>query len=432
LISLLFYDSCREPWLLLGTGLHNASSMDAKRKNFLALILIAVSASFLLAGYECVRSAGNTLFKTVYGVDRMAFANLFVPPTLIVSIYLYAKVLSKLGARMTFLACYIFSGIVMGLGYVTYVSGLEKFIFAVYVIRKIYVVILIEQYWSFLTSTMSTESGKKTFGVVLGISTIGAVLGGKLVGALAVPLGTDIMLLFSALFLIPAALISDFAFKIAGEPKPKVEEKKEKAVLALGLFKKSWLLPGILLIIISTQILSTALELNFQTILDTAFPNPDEQTAYSGNYFAILNGAALILQFFLSPVVLKWIPLSAVHIAIPIIHFGMAVGVLLNPNLAMVGLALLTFKAFDYSIFRAAKEIFYIPLSYDARYRAKQVIDVFGYRLGEGFASFAIVLFQGIGMFFVAFYASAAIFASIVWIGLLVPTLRAYQKTINR
>ena len=48
----------------------------------------------------------------------------------------------------------------------------------------------------------------------------------------------------------------------------------------------------------------------------------------------------------------------------------------------MLALAFFLFKAFDYSIFRAAKEVLYVPLSFDERYRAKEIIDVLGYRTG--------------------------------------------------
>ena len=48
------------------------------------------------------------------------------------------------------------------------------------------------------------------------------------------------------------------------------------------------------------------------------------------------------------------------------------------------------FKALDYSVFKAAKEILYIPLPFAARYRAKEVVDVFGYRLSKGGVSLLI------------------------------------------
>ena len=51
---------------------------------------------------------------------------------------------------------------------------------------------------------------------------------------------------------------------------------------------------------------------------------------------------------------------------------------------ALGATAYMLFKALDYSFFRAAKELFYMPLTYDERYRAKQIIDSFGYRLAKG------------------------------------------------
>ena len=48
---------------------------------------------------------------------------------------------------------------------------------------------------------------------------------------------------------------------------------------------------------------------------------------------------------------------------------------------------MVAFKCIDYSLFRAAKELLYIPLSYDAKYRTKGIIDVFAYRFGKGAAS---------------------------------------------
>ena len=35
-------------------------------------------------------------------------------------------------------------------------------------------------------------------------------------------------------------------------------------------------------------------------------------------------------------------------------------------------------------MFSAAREMLYMPLSFEARYMAKEVVDVFGYRLGKG------------------------------------------------
>ena len=67
-----------------------------------------------------------------------------------------------------------------------------------------------------------------------------------------------------------------------------------------------------------------------------------------------------------------------------LVHLIAGAALTIAPSLRSGAIAFLLFKALDYSLFRAAKEILYIPLSFDARYRAKQVIDSFGYRFAKG------------------------------------------------
>ena len=90
----------------------------------------------------------------------------------------------------------------------------------------------------------------------------------------------------------------------------------------------------------------------------------------------------------------------------------------MTPSVATSGTAFLLFKAFDYSIFRAAKEILYIPLSFDARYRAKEFIDVFGYRFSKGAISLVVALGQRAGLVFESAYGLLALTASSIWLAL--------------
>ena len=79
------------------------------------------------------------------------------------------------------------------------------------------------------------------------------------------------------------------------------------------------------------------------------------------------------------------------------------------------------FKAFDYSIFRAAKEVLYIPLGFDARYRAKEVIDVFCYRTGKGGSSLLIVLAQKAGLAMNNYYLAIGFAVTALWLVLVFP-----------
>ena len=120
-----------------------------------------------------------------------------------------------------------------------------------------------------------------------------------------------------------------------------------------------------------------------------------------------------------------------IKLFIPIIHLGVSLISILSPSLSTSALSLLLFKSFDYSIFRASKEILYMPLSYDARYRAKQFIDSFIYRNGEGLTAGINAL---IGTFFVVplvMYPATAIVMSFLWIGIVLSLTKQFQNLVS-
>jgi AAA family ATP:ADP antiporter len=217
---------------------------------------------------------------------------------------------------------------------------------------------------------------------------VGAIVGGLTAGRLATPLGTETLLLFAAGTLVPAGILSAVAYHVAGEPKPTEEERKaRKGQLALGLFLRNRTLLYLALLVASTQAVSTVLDLRFSMLLEEAIPLKDKRTAFLGTFWGGLNGITFFLQFVLTPLLLRLCPLRLVHAAIPLVHLTACAALLAHPTLFTSALAFLLFKSLDYSAFRAGKEILYIPLSFEARYRAKQVIDAFGYRASKGIMS---------------------------------------------
>jgi AAA family ATP:ADP antiporter len=96
------------------------------------------------------------------------------------------------------------------------------------------------------------------------------------------------------------------------------------------------------------------------------------------------------------------------------------------PSLTAAAAALMMFKVLDYSLFRAAKELVYVPLSFDARYRAKELIDAFGYRLAKGGASLGLVVANRLMTVPAVALPGIALVALVAWIPL------AAQLTASR
>ncbi|MBI2201802.1 MAG: hypothetical protein HYU43_07670, partial [Armatimonadetes bacterium] len=287
--------------------------MKLQASHYWAAGSVAFSAAFLLCGYEFIRSSSNTLYKAAYGKEKLPVVMALMPLGVLAVLAIYGRVLSWLGARRTLFWSTLACGAVLA-GCTTLVrGGWTVFTGALYIFREAYVVLLIEQYWSFLNSSLGEKEARKLNGPVTGIASVGGILGGLLVQALAERLGTSAMPFFAAVSLLPAAFLSDLGYARAGEPRPSSEEAGgARGHLGLKSLRASPVLGLLLTVIVSTQVVSTCLDLRFQGMLQDRIPEADRQTAFSGGFYAALNAAAAFLQFVAAPLVLSTVPLWTV------------------------------------------------------------------------------------------------------------------------
>ncbi len=385
--------------------------------------MMAVAAMFTLIGYEFIRSAATVLFKTAYGAENLPLVMAAMPVVVFAGVALYGWILSHLGPRRTLLVTSLGSGMIIFCCYLVVLTGSKWITPILFLVKELYIVLLIEQYWSYINSSVSSETAKKVNGPVTGIAGIGGAVGGSLVAAMAESFGTETMILLSAVALIPAAFTSNLTYLRHGEPeRPPAVEGESHHYMGWQLFKSNRTLACLLAIVVSAQVVAAVLDFRFQGLLSVEFEGmPDQETAYQGRFWGTLNTSVLALQFVIAPLLLSFVSIRLVHLMLPLIHMVAITLAIVNPNVFTVGLAFFLFKALDYSIFRAAKELLYVPLGFDARYRAKEVIDVFGYRSGKGGSSVAIVLLQKVGILMSNYYLAIAFVMTAFWLALVIP-----------
>ncbi len=393
-------------------------------KPYVVGILIGLSAAFLFCGYELVRSPTNTLFKAAYGKAALPYVMAATPVGVVVLLYIYGRLLTWLGPRWTLVATTIGSCAILAGSYGAIAAGWNFAAAILYVVREAYIVLLMEQYWSFLNSTLGEANARRLNGPICGIGSGGSIVGGILVGTLATKVGSPALLLLGAAITLPTALLTWLAYQYGGQPQPRPDEPHSDTLGSRLLFRQP-ILAILLGVILLTQAISGLTDLSFQGILQDAIPDQDKQTAFSGWFYMWLNIAAAFMQFGATPLLLWLVPTRRIHIAIPLIHVCTCAYLWGSPTLLSAGIAYMVFKVLDYSIFRAAKELLYIPLSFDARYRAKELIDVFGYRFGKGGMSLVVAALQKPGQAVAApILALIAAGAAVAWAALAIPLTR--------
>ena len=354
------------------------------------MLNISLAAAFLLCGYELVRSPAKSLFIGAFGSGNVPYGMLGEAIFTFLFVYGYGWLITLFGTRRTILFTSVFSFAVIVFCYLAIQNENRPAVALLYVFRGAYIVVVLEQYWSFVNSILRVDQAKKFNGPFTGIASLGALLGALIVGRYATTIGSETLLLLGAVAILPAALFSDISYHLGKEPVPSANERESKS-LELSLFKDPYI-RRIGFLIVLTQFVSATFGLRLWDLVDNnvwvstdpSITDTDMMTAYIAKLYAIINLAAGVLQFVVVPIVLHYIAFKFIHPSIPVIHIGAAALLIVNPTLFTGALAYVLFKSFDYSIFRASKEIFYIPLSFDCRYRAKEVIDSFGYRAAKG------------------------------------------------
>jgi ATP:ADP antiporter, AAA family len=361
---------------------------------------MVLSCMFMMTGYELLRSSSSALLKDAYGAENFVFAMAAIPVFITAVLVFYNKALNKFGTKATLFLTIAISQICLGVLYLCILKGYSIASLALYLFREIYIVLFVEQVWSFLNTILEKTTAKKLYGKFLAVTTMGALFGDVTVYSFAGTWGAKHMIGLSCICFIPALFFAYLAYKKA--PAEYQKHTKAKAIkgegFGLDLFTKEPTLVVIILFVFSSQAYGTFMTLNYETSLHQALPNVNEQAAFAGMIFGGLHIMGLLSQIFVVPFVMRRFSSLFVHTATPCVHFICLFLMLLFPGLKTAMLCFVVFKVFDYSLFKVAKELLYIPLSLEANYRAKEFIDVLGYRCTKGFVSIGLSCCKKIGL----------------------------------
>lgn len=347
------------------------------------LVRLLASGFFLMISYGMVRPLSNSLYSDLVGPENMFWAMALVPVVVTVIMLPYARLLSAAGPRRTLAVTTVLSGALLLAP--ALLRGREG-AFGLYLWREAYIVLLVEQFWAFANSSVDTRTGKRLYGLLLIAGGLGAIAGNGLVSWLAESVGSWTLLGGSTVTLLPFLWIMDDAHRRSpGRVEHRAEggEPRPRGHLGLGLFRSHRRLAWLAAIIALGQLFSATMDVTFHIHLKEAFPDVDVRAAREAAFWAAVNGGSMVLNL-IAPAVLMILSLRRLHLLYPLGHLALAVLALVLPGFWTAAIALAWFKVVDYSLFRSSKELLYIPLPFDARYRTKMLIDMVIYRMSKG------------------------------------------------
>jgi AAA family ATP:ADP antiporter len=394
------------------------TSLTSTEKVF---ILCAMLCSFLIsADYAIVRPVSNSVFISAYSSAWFPYAWLAAVPLNLIVVALYNKYLPRLGCFKMFLS---FGGVVTAVAIFSacFLKQIPWLPFFFYIWKEVYIMLMFQQLWSVIHTTISLERAKYLYGILFGVGALGSVTGSMIPSFLAVKMGSESLLLANLpIFLL---LIGAYFYltQITTPHNLKIEDQTNRMPAGalkhgIQLILRSKLLLFILLIVIFMQVSSSLIEYQFNHFLERTIAEKDLRTQYIARILVMVHSATLALQFFGSFLLIQFLGIRRSHFVLPMLLCLNSIGCLFFPAFAMISLSYITIKCFDFSLFGVIKEMLYIPLQPDEKFRAKAVIDVFAYRAAKAVASFLILAFQILAIVEIqSFLSWTSILIFVIW-----------------
>ncbi len=353
------------------------------------MLALTAAAAMAQMGYEMVRASASSIFLSQHGAERLPEALILVPLAMVALTLLVSWMLRRIGPGATYGSTLVGSGLMLATAAVAARHHLPGSAFFLYVFAQAYIVLIVEQSWAFINSLFTTADGKRWNGAIIAVTTVGSVLGGLLTGLLSERIGSELVVVSAAVLTALAVVLSQQAFRLAGPERTVADRQPDRLsdYFAWDVLRRDPTLGRIALMVIACQSVSVLFDIAFHRSLQAAMPLQDPRTAFLGFFWGGVNAVSFIVQLVICPWLLRRFPLRRIHASIPLLYAFAALAGLFFPIMPILAAAYFLSKTLDYSIFRAAKEVLYIPLPFTARYRAKLTIDALIYRSTKGMAS---------------------------------------------
>ena len=254
--------------------------------------------------------------------------------------------------------------------------------------------------WSVLADTYTKERSTRLFGIISAGASVGSIIGSMWVGFLGHKMATHNFILLSGLFLFAALILKNLIIQESYRLLPNNEEKthfhnkfntplpaKNPFVGIKIVLQSNYLLLLCLFIVLLTSV-STFLYMEQARIVKIAFESRETRTAFFAKIDFVVQTASFIVQIFLTAKIAKYFGSKSL---LSLLGFVLGIGfmVLIVSNHALWAIIIVYSlrRIGEYALVKPAREMLFVPLDGESKYKVKNFTDTVVYRGGDALSS---------------------------------------------
>jgi len=436
--------------------LHKILSAVVKIKPGEEVLAILVFFYFFLitAPFGIVKSLRDANFLDDLKVENLPFA--YLSAILIaVAVSFHAKLQSRISRRLLLqstLAFFILTGLLFWALF-SMPDHWKGLALIYWMWANLFVVTLTTQFWFLVNDVFNPREAKRLIGFFGSGGILGGVAGNLLPGFLAKPETANRLLLASAAFLCVCLVVVSVIFSwlkanedryaAAPDRDPKAVRKEPRHVGLGDSFRSvrsDAYLRLMAWIVLATGIVSTFIDWQSKSLIELSPAAKANYASFFGRFNAGILVFAFLFQLVLTSRFINRFGIRTGLLIYPVIILLCSLGIGVLPTLGFAIAIKGSDKALSYSINQSSRELLYIPVLPEMKYRAKVFIDMFLNRFSKAVGGVILLgliylvqrwPFAAIGfkpIVWVSFASGAFI---LVWIILNVKISRAYVREVK-
>jgi len=306
----------------------------------------------------------------------------------------------------------------------------------------------VTQFWILVNDIYHPRQAKRLIGFLVSGGLLGGICGSLLSSALAGVVKTEGLLLICPVMLGVGLVVVFFVKRFQREevkerPEKTDERNKQKVgyIESFRLLKKSRHLIFLSGIMVSAIVVTTLIDFQFNSVVAYRFVEKNARTSFFGLFFAGLMLFSFLFHTFLTSRILR--------------KFGIRIALLIAPFILLAGSAVVFLfmgvlfwwaiflkgadKSLAHSLNQSVRELLYIPIPLEIKYKAKVFIDMFVNKLARGIGALLILLtFSVFGLWgtdpggIVKYMSSIVVIFAAVWIILNLSITKEYVNIVKK
>lgn len=305
----------------------------------------------------------------------------------------------------------------------------------------IFIATSVTQFWILVNDIYNPRQAKRLVGFFVSGGLLGGIGGSLLASRLARIVGTEDLLLICPIMLVFCLVIVNLVYRLQQkekreEVKEPTKEKKPKIgyTKSFKLLIRSRYLIVLAGLMASAIIVTTLIDFQFNTVVEATYIGKDSRTSFLGTFFTALLIFSYLLHILVTSRILR--------------NFGMRIALLIAPFFLIISSGALFFvpmtyliywavaikggdKSLAHSLSQSVRELLYIPISPDIKYKAKVFIDMFVNKFAKGFAAFLILLSFSVLHFTIRQMSFITILFIIIWVFLIIQINKEYVGIVK-